>query len=113
MSLVFVPLNQSTNKSDMKVCCSKVYQRGRDIQKSSNRLKTLYNCIIQHPQVMQSQIGNYCLKLSIWVQVEPQLVPKLLLQVSVTELHNSIASPLEQDILKEGGKRCIKLYYHQ
>ena len=42
---------------------------------------------------MVSPIENDCLKLSIDGQVEPQLVPKLLLNVSVIELHNFIVSP--------------------
>ena len=45
--------------------------------------KYLYNWILQHPQVVQSPISNYCLKVSIDGNSEPHLVPKLLLQVSV------------------------------
>ena len=48
-----------------------------------------------------SLISNDCLKLSIDCQVEPQLVPKLLLQISVREIHNSIVSPQEEVGLKE------------
>ena len=44
--------------------------------------KYLYNCILQHHQVVQSTIANYLLKLSIDVHYELQLVSKLLPQVS-------------------------------
>ena len=45
-----------------------------------------------HPQVVQSPIVNNCLKVNIYVNPEPQMVPKLLLQVSTGELHNSLVS---------------------
>ena len=35
-------------------------------------------------------------------QAEPQLVPKLLLQVSVREVHNSLLSDTNDDSLKYG-----------
>ena len=41
--------------------------------------KSFYNCIIHHPQVVQSPIFNCCLKLNISGHTEPQLVLKLLL----------------------------------
>ena len=46
--------------------------------------KPLYNCIMHHPQVLKSLIVNYCLKLKNDSQTEPQLVPKLLLHLSVS-----------------------------
>ena len=49
---------------------------------------------------MQYPIANDCLKESIDDHSETQLVTKLLLQVSVSKLHNSIASPP-----KEGGRK--------
>ena len=48
-----------------------------------------------------SPIANNSLKLSIYGQVEPQLVTILLLQVSVRELHNSMVIPPEEGGLKE------------
>ena len=48
-----------------------------------------------------SPIENYCLKLSIDVQVEPQFFTKFILQVLVIELHNSMVSPQEEGGLKE------------
>ena len=52
----------------------------------------MYAWIKRHPQVVQSPISNDCLKVMFDDQTEPQLVPKLLLQVSVRELHNSLVS---------------------
>ena len=40
----------------------------------------------------QSTISNDCLKVMFDNQKEPQLVPKLLLQMSVRELHNRVVS---------------------
>ena len=45
--------------------------------------------ITRHPQVVQSPIYNNFFKVMLDYQIEPQLNPKLLLQVSVRELHNS------------------------
>ena len=45
-----------------------------------------------HPQVVQSPISDDCMKVKIDGRTEPQLVPKLLLHVSVRELHNNIVS---------------------
>ena len=61
----------------------------------------LYNCILQHPQVVQSPISNYFLKLSIYGQVEPHLVPKFSFQALVIELHNSILSTSEEGGIKK------------
>ena len=58
--------------------------------------KYLYTCILQHTQVVQSQISNDCLKVSIGDQSEPQLVPKLLPLVSVWDLQNIIVIPPEE-----------------
>ena len=61
----------------------------------------MYNWIMHHPQVVQSPILNYCLKVNISGHTEPQLFPKLLLQVSVSELHNRIVSDPVDGGLKE------------
>ena len=50
---------------------------------------------------MQSLISNDCLKLSIDGQAEPQLVPKLLLQVSAREIHNIMVITPDKGGLKE------------
>ena len=63
--------------------------------------RSLYNWIMHHPQVVQSPIVNNCLKVKIDCPTEPQLVPKLLLQVSIRELHNSLVSDTDNGGLKE------------
>ena len=52
----------------------------------------MYARITHYPQVVKSPISNDCLKVTFDDKTEPQLVPKLLLQVSVRELHNSLVS---------------------
>ena len=56
---------------------------------------------MHHPQVLQSKIVNYCLKVKVDGPTEPQLVPKLLLQVYVRELHNNIVRYSDNGGLKE------------
>ena len=63
--------------------------------------RNLYTWITRHPQVVQSQISNDCLKVMLNDQKEPQTVPKLLLQVSVRELHNSLVSDTNDGGLKD------------
>ena len=61
--------------------------------KINEQLKlNLYTWITHHLQVVQSPISNDCLKVMLDYQTEPQLVPKLVLQVSVIELHNSLVA---------------------
>ena len=57
--------------------------------------------MIRHTQVVQSPIFNDSLKLVFDDQTEPQMIPKLLLKVSVRELHNSIVSDPNDGGLKE------------
>ena len=54
--------------------------------------KSLYNWIMHHPQFVQSPIVNDCLNMKIDGHNEPKMVRKLLLQVSVRELHNNLFS---------------------
>ena len=54
--------------------------------------RTLYEWIARHPQVVQSKFSNDCLKVMLDDQREHQLVPKLLLRVSLRELYNSLIS---------------------
>ena len=56
---------------------------------------------MHRPQVVQSPIVNDCLKVKIDGYTEPQLVPKLLLHVSVIELHNNPVSTTKYGGLKE------------
>ena len=55
---------------------------------------------MHHPQVVQSPIVNYCLKVKIDGHTEPQLVPRLLFQVSVRELHKNIVSDADNGGIK-------------
>ena len=61
----------------------------------------MYECITSHPQVFQSPIFNDCIKVIFDDHIEPQLVPTLLLQVSVRELHNSLVSDTNDGGLKD------------
>ena len=63
--------------------------------------KSLYNYIIHHPQVVQSPIVNNSLKVETDVYTEPQLVPKLLLHVSVREPDNNLFGATKYGGLKE------------
>ena len=61
----------------------------------------LYAWITCHPQVVQSSISNDCLKVIFDDQKEPQLVPKLLIQVSVRDMHNRLVSGPHDDGIKD------------
>ena len=61
----------------------------------------MYTWITHHPEVFQSAISNDCLKVVLYDQTEPQLVPKLLLQVSFRELYNSLVSDPNDGGLKD------------
>ena len=50
---------------------------------------------------MQSPIAHDCMKVKIDGHTEPQLVPKLLLQVSVRETHKNLVSDTDNDGIKE------------
>ena len=67
-------------------------KRKGNLKFSEEISKSSHNWIIHHPQVLQSPIANDCMKVKIDGYTEPQLVPKLLLQVSVRELHNNLVS---------------------
>ena len=77
-------------------------QKRKGHSKINNQIKKyLYNWTTHHPQVIQSPIVNYCLEVKIDGYTEPQMVPKLLLQVSVRELHNNIVITTKYGGLKE------------
>ena len=63
--------------------------------------KSLFNWIMHHPQVVQSTIFNYSLKVNIDGHTGPQTVPSFLLQVSVQEIHNSLVSDPVDGGIKE------------
>ena len=50
---------------------------------------------------MKSPIENYCICVSIGGISKEKLVPKLLLQVSVQELYNTMMIPPEEVVFKE------------
>ena len=60
-----------------------------------------YTWITCHPRVVQSPISNDYLKIMLDDQSEPQLVPKLLLKVSIRELHTSLLSDPNDGGLKD------------
>ena len=65
---------------------------------------------MHHPQVLQSPIANDCLKVKIDGYTEPQIVPKLLLQMSVREIHNNLVSATNMvDSKKQEMKMIISL----
>ena len=61
---------------------------------------SLYKWIMNNPQVVQSPIFNAFLKVKFIGRTEPQLVPKLLLHVSVREPHNNIVSNTDNGGIK-------------
>ena len=54
--------------------------------------RNMYAWITRHNQVVQPKISNDCLKFMFDDQIETQLVPKLLIRVSVRKLHKSLVS---------------------
>ena len=73
----------------------------RALKKNEQIKRKIYKCITCHPQVVQSPIYNDCLKVIFDDQIEPQMVPKLLPQVSVREFHNSHVSYTNDVGIKE------------
>ena len=63
--------------------------------------RNMYTCITRHPQVVQSKISNDRLKVVLDDRTELKLVPKLLLQVSIIELHNNLVSDPNDGGLKD------------
>ena len=61
----------------------------------------MYAWITRHLQVFQSPISNDSIKFMFDDQTEPQLVPKLLLQVSVREFNNRLVSGPHDDGIKD------------
>ena len=56
---------------------------------------------MHHPQIVQSPIVNDFLKVKIDDHTEPQLVPKMLLQVSVRELCNNLVRNIDDGGIKD------------
>ena len=101
-----------TKRRAMTVDTSQWKKERKGHSKINEQIKhNLYKWITRHPQVVQSPISNYCLKVMLDDQTEPQLVPKLLLQVSVRELNNILVSDPNdvgiKDARDEDGKIII------
>ena len=62
--------------------CSLKQERKLNSKINEQIKKSLYNWIMNHPQIMRSSIFNACMKVKIDGHTEPQLVPKKLLKVS-------------------------------
>ena len=56
---------------------------------------------MHHPQVLQSPIANYCMKVKIGGYTEPQLVSEKIFQVSVIELNNNLVIATNYSGLKK------------
>ena len=83
-----------------KLWTKKTKQKGHS--KINEQIKyNKYTWITRHPQVVQSPISNAFLKVMLDDQSEPQLVPKLLIQVSVRELHNILLSDLNNGGIRD------------
>ena len=61
----------------------------------------MYDWLTRHPQVVKSLISNDFLKVMFDNQTETQLVSKLLLCVSVREVHNSLVSDTNDGGIKD------------
>ena len=70
-------------------CGPRKKQKGHSKTKEQIK-RNVYAWITRHPQVVQSPIYNYCLKVMFDDQTEPQLVPNFLLQVSVREIKRNV-----------------------
>ena len=83
-----------SRRKSMKVCNTLWTKKKRKGHSKINEQikRNIYAWITSHTQVVQSPISNNFLKVMFDDKIEPQLVPKLLLQVSVRELHNSLVS---------------------
>ena len=69
----------------------------------------MYTWTTRHPQVVQSPIFNDCLKVILDDQTELQIVPKLLLQVYVRELHNILVSDPNDGGMKDARDENSKI----
>ena len=81
-----------SRRKAMKVGTSIWTQKKRALKINEHIKRNLYTWITRHPQVFLSPISNDFLKVLSDDHTEPQLVPKLLLQVSVRELNNGLVS---------------------
>ena len=91
--------NQNIEPRKWVIACGPIKKKKGHSKINDQIKRNMYACITRHPQVVQSPICNDFLKVIFDDQTEPQLVPKLLLQVSVRELQNSLVSdPIDGSI---------------
>ena len=77
-------LNLSVRQLNLEINHGHLQQKRKGDSKIDEQIKKyLYNWDMHHPQVVQSSIVNNSTKVKINGHTEPQLVPKLLLQVSI------------------------------
>ena len=73
--------------------CDHTLKTSGVIQKTQKVIESIYHCILYHTQVVKSTTNNDCIYVSIDGNSKKQLTTKLLLSVSVRELHNSMVIP--------------------
>ena len=84
----------------MDASCGRILKMGHS--KINYQIKrNIYTWITRHPQVMQSPIFNDFIKVIFDDNTEPQMVPKLLLQVSIIEPRNSLVVDPNDSLIKE------------
>ena len=112
-NIVLLLQNPDANTLKCAIAFGQTKQKRKGHYKINKQIKcNMYTWITRHPQVFQSPMSNDCLKVLLDNHTEPQLVPKLLLQVSVRELHNSLVSDNSDGDIKdardEDGKIVIR-----
>ena len=100
LSIMLDLKNQNSDPLKLDVACGKI-KTERALKINGQIKRSLYKWITHHPQVLKSPISNDFLKLIFDDQTEPQMVLKLILQVSVRELHNKIISDTNYDGIKK------------
>ena len=83
--------NKNAEPLKLEIACGQIKNTQTGNSEINDQIKrNLYAQITRHTQAVQSPISNNCLKVTFDDHTEPQLVPKLLPQVSIRELHNSL-----------------------
>ena len=86
-----VQLRQSESQQKRKCVVAKHCKAPWSYKKNQKVRENLYYWILHHPQVLQYQISKFCL--NVYIDGNSKIKFKLLLQVSVQELHNSVVRP--------------------
>ena len=100
-NVVFELQNQNAEPWKWVLDCGPRKKPKRDSKINDQIKLNMYAWIPRKNQVFQSTISNDCLKVMFDDQTKPQPVPKLLLQVSVRELDNSLVSDNNDGGLKD------------